>query len=213
MQLHDWGVDFAVWCTYKYLNAGPGAVGGFYIRDGLDDGGRRLAGWWGNDAKTRFEMKAEFEPTVGARGYQHSNTNILGSIPLLGTLQIIDKAGFKAMRAKGERLTEAFDALLRASPYFLSEAPKDPKKVGFRIITPDAPWRGSQLSLHIHGTDGIMPRVFAHMLRAGVVGDERMPSAIRLTPVVLYNTFTEVGQVVEILDAALAAEEKEAAAK
>jgi len=151
-------------------------------------------------------MRPEFQPTVGARGYQHSNTNILGSIPLLGTLELIDKAGFENMCKKGEKLTGALDALLRASPYYLASAPKDDKTVGFRILTPDAPWRGTQISIFLHGKDGIMPRVFDRMVAKGLVGDERHPNVIRLAPVVLYNTFSEVGRAVEILNDAIAAE-------
>lgn len=202
-ELDAWGVDFAVWCTYKYLGSGPGGVGGFYIRDGLDGSDRRLAGWWGNDPKSRFEMKADFEPTPGARGYQHSNTNILGSIPLLGTLQVIEKAGFPALREKAERLNAALDALLRASPFFLESPPADANTVGFRILTPEAPWRGTQISIFLHGRDGIMPRVFQRMIREGVVGDERQPNVIRLAPLALYNTFTDVGYAVDVFNKAL----------
>lgn len=205
MHLHDWGVDFAVWCTYKYLNAGPGAVGGYYIREGLDDAGRRLVGWWANDKESRFEMKPEFQPTKGARGFQHSNTNVLGSIPLLGTLQLIDEAGFSALRAKGDRLTAALDALLKASPFYRPTA-EDTTAVGFSIITPDMPWRGTQISILLHGSEGIMPRVFGRMVAQGLVGDERHPNVIRLAPVPLYNTFVEVGRCVEIIDEALKAE-------
>ncbi|TXT11238.1 hypothetical protein VHUM_01989 [Vanrija humicola] len=213
VELDKWNVDFAVWCTYKYLNSGPGAVGGFFIRDGLQDNNRRLAGWWGNDEKSRFEMKAEFEPTPGAKGYQHSCTNVLGSIPLLATLDIIDKAGFDNLRAKAIRLTGTLESLLRASKYYTDKEPSpNDNKAGFRILTPEAPWRGTQLSLEIHPRrEGIMPRVFERMLDAGLVGDERKPYVIRLSPVVLYNTFTEVGKAVEILNAALAAEDEELA--
>jgi kynureninase len=206
MHLHAWGVDFAVWCTYKYLNAGPGAVGGYYIRNGLDDGGRRLVGWWANDKESRFEMSPDFVPTKGARGYQHSNTNVLGSIPLLGTLELIDKAGFTALREKAIRLTAALDALLVASPFYLESVPKDNSTVGFRILTPPMPWRGTQISIFLHGALGIMPRVFGRMIDHGLVGDERQPNVIRLAPVTLYNTFTEVGRCVEILNEAMAAE-------
>lgn len=205
VKLDEWNVDIAVWCTYKYLNAGPGGVGGFFIRSGLEDTPRRLCGWWGNESKTRFEMRPEFVPTPGARGHQHSNTNILGSVPLMGTLQIIDEATFPALREKADRLTGALDALLRSSKYFLEKAPSD-DTVGFRIITPALPWRGTQISIFLHGKDKIMPRVFDRMIKQGLTGDEREPNVIRLAPVALYNTFEEVGRSVEILESALDAE-------
>ncbi|KIS01450.1 kynureninase [Cryptococcus deuterogattii 2001/935-1] len=208
-KLNEWNVDFAVWCTYKYLNAGPSAIGGFYIRSGLDDGGRRLAGWWGNDASTRFHMSSNFQPTPGAKGYQHSCTPVLSSIPLLATLQLIEAAGFSNMVEKGRRLTGSLEALLKASRYYVH--PADPKgKVGFKIITPAAPYRGTQLSLVIMPEEEhVMPKVFDRMLRMGLVGDERRPSVIRLSPVVLYNTFEEVGRAVEIIEEALREEEEE----
>ncbi|WVR05729.1 kynureninase [Kwoniella sp. DSM 27419] len=209
-KLNDWNVDFAVWCTYKYLNAGPAAIGGFYIREGLNDHGRRLAGWWGNDSASRFQMRPEFEPTPGAKGYQHSCTPVLSSIPLLATLELIDKVGFSNMVAKGRRLTGTLEQLLKASRYYKPAQ----GKVGFRILTPEAPFRGSQLSISLvpEGT-GVMPRVFAKMIEMGLVGDERFPNVIRLSPVVLYNKFEEVGRAVEILEKALQAEEEGQAGK
>lgn len=212
IQLDAWGVDLAVWCTYKYLNAGPGAIGGFFIRSGLDDNDRRLAGWWGNNAATRFEMKPEFEPTEGAKGYQHSCTSVLASIPLLGTLEIIEQAGFDKIRDKAIRLTAALESLLRQSKYLLPATPgPNDTSVGFSILTPDAPWRGTQLSVAIHNgrKAGAMPRVFERMIKAGVVGDERMPSVIRLSPVALYNTFEDVGRAVDVFEAAMAQEDDE----
>lgn len=210
IKLDEWGVDFAVWCTYKYLNSGPGGIGGFFIREGLDDNNRRLAGWWGNNAVTRFDMKPEFDPTPGAQGYMHSNTPVLSSIPLLATLELIDKVGFENMREKADRLTGTLEKLLRASKYYIADPAADEKKVGFHIITPAAPWRGTQLSLFIHPAQkGVMPRVFERMVDQGLVGDERFPYVIRLSPVVLYNTFTDVGRAVDILDSALAAEEQQ----
>lgn len=218
MKLDEWGVDLAVWCTYKYLNAGPGATGGFFIREGLEDHGRRLAGWWGVKNETRFEMKEEFEPTPGAQGYMHSNTGVLGSIPLLATLELIDKIGFENIRAKAIRLTGALDALLKTSKYYIpvDKVPtgEEDNKVGFHIITPEMPFRGTQLSLFIHpAKKGVMPRVFEKMVDQGLVGDERFPYVIRLSPVALYNTFTEVGRAVEIVNEALAAVEAEGVGK
>lgn len=168
-----------------------------------------LAGWWGNDASTRFHMSPNFQPTPGAKGYQHSCTPVLSSIPLLATLQLIEAAGFSSMVEKGRRLTGSLEALLKASRYYVH--PADPKgKIGFRIITPAAPYRGTQLSLVIMPEEEhVMPNVFDRMLRMGLVGDERRPSVIRLSPVVLYNTFEEVGRAVEIVEEALREEEEE----
>jgi kynureninase len=170
----------------------------------------RLAGWWGNDAATRFQMSPQFRPTPGAKGYQHSCTPVLSSIPLLATLEIIDKVSFSAMLAKQSVLTGSLEALLRASRFHRSGDSTPEDGVGFRILTPEAPWRGTQLSIMIlpqHEEDGAgkgaMPRVFTGMLKRGLVGDEREPSVIRLSPVVLYNTYVEVGKAVQILEEAL----------
>ena len=223
----------------RYLNSGPAGIGGYYIKSDLDDGGRRydqlnrlstdivdsLAGWWGNDAISRFQMGPTFQPTPGAKGYQHSCTPVFSSIALLATLNLIDKVGFNNMVIKGRQLTGTLETMLKASRYYrpppvpsssaFPSAEESKEKVGFRLITPSAPWRGSQLSLFItpHRKDdgagkGVMPRVFGRMIKKGLVGDEREPSVIRLSPVVLYNTFQEIGRAVEILEEALMEEEE-----
>ena len=165
-------------------------------------------------------MSPTFRPTPGAKGYQHSCTPVLSSIALLATLELIDKVGFGNMVQKGRRLTDEMERLLKASRFYIppstsftnssspssAEIGASDRKVGFYLLTPPAPWRGSQLSLFIYG-DGAMPRVFGRMVKAGLVGDEREPSVIRLSPVVLYNTFSEVGRAVEILEEALVAEQ------
>ncbi|WVW82086.1 kynureninase [Kwoniella bestiolae CBS 10118] len=204
-KLNEWDVDFAVWCTYKYLNSGPAGIGGFYVKFGVDDGGRRLAGWWGNDSATRFQMLPTFTPTPGAKGYQHSCTPVFSSIPLLATLELIDKVGFSKMLEKSKRLTGTLEQLLRSSRYY---NPKE-GKVGFKILTPEYPYRGTQLSISFLPEDkGVMPRVFSRLLKRGLVGDERYPNVIRLSPVVLYNKFEEVGRAFEIFERALKEEEE-----
>ncbi|WRT63966.1 kynureninase [Kwoniella shivajii] len=204
-KLNEWNVDFAVWCTYKYLNAGPAAIGGYYIKEGLDDGGKRLAGWWGNDAATRFQMLPEFRPTPGAKGYQHSCTPVFSSIPLLATLELIDKVGFDNMLNKSKRLTGTLEDLLKSSRYY--NPPKG--KIGFKLLTPTLPDRGTQLSISILPENkGIMPRIFSRLASNGLVGDERHPNVIRLSPVVLYNKFEEVGKAFKILEDALLEEEQ-----
>jgi kynureninase len=151
-------------------------------------------------------MAPTFRPTPGAKSFQHSCTPVLSSIPLLATLELIDKVGFPEMVAKGRRLTDTLESLLKASKYY----DRPDGQVGFRIISPAAPWRGSQLSLFITpAAQGVMPRVFNRMLKRGLVGDERQPNVIRLTPAVLYNTFEEVGKAVKILEESLEEEERE----
>jgi kynureninase len=151
-------------------------------------------------------MEPTFRPTPGAKGYQHSCTPVFSSIPLLATLELIEKAGFDAMRSKGIRLTDTLEDLLKASKFYIS--PGRERSLGFRILTPPPPWRGTQLSLFVVGDEGVMPRVFSRCLARGLVGDERHPNVIRLSPVVLYNTYQEVGRAVEILEKALEEEEQ-----
>ncbi|WWC58390.1 kynureninase [Kwoniella dejecticola CBS 10117] len=205
-RLNEWDVDFAVWCTYKYLNSGPAGIGGFYVKDGLDDGGRRLAGWWGNDSATRFQMLPQFNPTPGAKGYQHSCTPVLSSIPLLATLELIDTVGFDKMLKKQKSLTGTLETLLKSSKYYGRSSEEE---VGFKILTPEYPYRGTQLSVSLLPENkGVMPRVFSRLVKNGLIGDERYPNVIRLSPVVLYNKFEEVGRAVMILEDALRAEEE-----
>ena len=153
-------------------------------------------------------MSPTFRPTPGAKGYQHSCTPVLSSIPLLATLELIEKADFTAMRQKGTDLTNTLEALLKSYPFYRPSSSTGKEEVGFTIITPPAPWRGTQLSIFVLGPEGVMPRVFERCLRKGLVGDERNPNVIRLSPVVLYNTFEEVGRAVEILEEALKGEQE-----
>lgn len=158
-------------------------------------------------------MEPTFRPTPGAKGYQHSCTPVLSSIPLLATLELVDKADFGKMREKGIQLTNTLESLLRQSKYYLGSgsggSSGSKQQLGFKIITPEAPWRGTQLSLSVIGPDGSMPKVFAHCLKMGLVGDERFPTVIRLSPVVLYNTFQEVGRAADIWDKAFETYEHE----
>jgi kynureninase len=183
LRLHDWGVDFAVWCSYKYLNAGPGAVGGAFVheRHGHNLDLPRLAGWWGNDPATRFRMQLErdFVPRAGADGWQVSNPPVLALAPLRASLGLFDEATMPALRAKSERLTGYLLDLLGLLP--LSHCV---------ILTPREPARrGCQVSLRIPDR----PREAHKALQAaGVVCDFREPDVIRAAPVPLYNTFSEV---------------------
>jgi kynureninase len=178
LRLHDWRVDFAVWCSYKYLNGGPGAVGGCYVREnhGNNPGMPRLAGWWGNDPTTRFRMDSEreFVPRPGADGWQVSNPPILAMAPLRASLEIFDRATMSALRAKSERLTGYLQELLADYPMI---TPKDPKQ------------RGCQISLRV---DDRPQELLTALGREGIVCDFRPPNIIRVAPVPLYNTFEDV---------------------
>lgn len=192
LRLHDWGVDFAVWCTYKYLNAGPGNLAGCFVHErharAVDL--PRFAGWWGHDPETRFRMGPEFDPAPGAAGWQLSNPPILPLAALRASLDVFDAAGMDALRAKSERLTGFLGEILAA---------RFAERV--RVITPAEPEaRGCQLSLVI-GTEG--RKVFEGLTRAGVIADWREPDVIRVAPAPLYNTFGEVARFCELLDAAL----------
>jgi kynureninase len=193
LRLHDWQVDFAVWCSYKYLNSGPGAVAGCFVheRHGHDIHLPRLAGWWGNDPATRFRMHLEpgFVPQPGAAGWQVSNPPILSLAPLRASLALFDAAGMEALRAKSDRLTGYLE-------YLLDQL--SPGRV--EVITPrDPARRGCQLSMVIHER----PReLLAALGMAGVVCDFREPNVIRVAPVPLYNTFAEVWAFARVLAAA-----------
>ncbi|MHC4220522.1 MAG: kynureninase [Planctomycetota bacterium] len=190
LQLHDWDVDFAAWCSYKYLNAGPGAVAGCFVheRHGADGRLPRYAGWWGDDPETRFQMhlKEDFVAQPGAAGWQISNPPILAMAPLRASLDIFDEAGMEALRRKSVLLT----GYLR---YLLERAPSE----RFEIITPAEPdAQGCQLSVLVHD----QPHTHHEALLAeGVVCDFREPNVIRVAPAPLYNTFHEVWRFSRIL--------------
>ena len=190
LQLHDWGVDFAVWCSYKYLNSGPGAIAGCFVHEKhwRDADLPRFAGWWGNDPEKRFLMHLlpDFEPVKGASGWQISNPPILSAAPLRASLELFDAAGMSALRAKSEKLTGYLQ-------YLLGRLPAD----RFEVITPGAPERrGCQLSILIHDRPKEYHRA---LLDAGVVCDFRAPNIVRVAPVPLYNTFHEVWRFAEAL--------------
>jgi kynureninase len=190
LRLHDWQVDFGVWCSYKYLNSGPGAVAGCFVHE--KHGRRldlpRLAGWWGHDPATRFRMHLEpdWSPPPGADGWQLSNPPILALAPLRASLELFDEATMPALRARSERMTGYLEYLLDRLP-----------AGRYEIITPRDPvQRGCQLSLLVHDR----PRELLRVLEAeGVVCDFREPNVIRVAPTPLYNTFAEVWRFAEIL--------------
>ncbi len=193
LSLHSDGADFAVWCSYKYLNSGPGAVAGAFVheRHGANHDLLRLAGWWGHNEKQRFQMKKGFVPMPGVDGWQLSNFPVLNGAAHLASLRIFEQAGMKALRKKSVLLTGYLEYLLSAMQ----------KPDLFSVITPHPPAeRGCQLSILMikNGT-----RVFRHLTKAGVVADWREPNVIRIAPVPLYNTFEEVFKFATIFRQAL----------
>ena len=196
LRLHDWDVDFAAWCSYKYVNAGPGAIAGCFVheRHGSDVRLPRMAGWWGNDPRTRFHMDRErdFVPRSGADGWQLSNPPILAMAPLRASLQIFEEAGMESLRRKSVVLTGYLEWLLDRTA-----------KHRVEIITPrDPDARGCQLSLRVLDRP---EDVRAALESAGVVLDFRPPDVLRVAPVPLYNTFHEVWRFAQLLgDGALA---------
>jgi len=190
LHLHDWNVDFAVWCTYKYLNAGPGNNGGAFVheRHASDPGLPRLAGWWGHSEEERFRMKKGFKPMYGADGWQLSNVNILSTAVQRAALEITVEAGMDKLRAKSMKLTAFLEECILSL---------DPEGERIKIITPATPEaRGCQLSM-LSARYG--KKLFEKLTDAGIVVDWREPDVIRVAPAPLYNTFGEVYRFYEIL--------------
>jgi kynureninase len=187
--LHDSGADFAVWCTYKYLNAGPGSIAGCFVheRHARRFDLPRLAGWWGHNKQTRFNMRHDFDPLPGAEGWQLSNPPILPLAPLRASLDIFEAATMPALRQKSLLLTNYLEFLITQ----LSQN-------SIRIITPTAPaQRGCQLSIQVINADKTL---FQRVTAAGVIADWREPDVIRVAPVPLYNTFSDVYAFANTLD-------------
>jgi kynureninase len=194
LQLHDWNVDFAVWCSYKYLNAGPGAIGGAFVHEKhFAQEPNRLSGWWGPDPKTRYQMRPDFEPAAGAAGWAVSNPPIFSAAPLIASLDMFRAAGIDELRAKSMRMTAYAERLVNARGL------KD-----VQIITPSNPEeRGCQLSLRVTGGPRRGRRVFDALGDHGIVCDWREPDIIRIAPVPFYNRFIDIHEFVEELADAL----------
>ena len=189
LQLHDDGADFAVWCHYKYLNAGPGAVAGCFVHERHANTDRpRFAGWWGHDRDTRFQMGPDFVATPGAEGWQLSNPPVLAMAPLLASLELFDKAGgMTALRGKSLKLTGLLEALILTR---LADT--------LQIVTPRQPERsGCQLSLRVSGGRERGRELFEYLASVGVLGDWREPDVIRISPAPMYNRFMDVYRLVE----------------
>ena len=192
LKLHDWGPDFAVWCSYKYLNGGPGCVAGCFVHERHAHAWDlpRFAGWWGHDERSRFEMGPTFQPMFGAEGWQLSNPSILSLAVLRASMEIFHKAGIDRLRAKSESLTAYLEFLLSQEP-----------SPNFSVITPrEKARRGAQLSIRItkNGKD-----VCESLAKEGIIGDWREPDTFRVAPAPLYNSYHDVCRFVERFVAAM----------
>ena len=188
LELHHWDVDFAAWCNYKYINAGPGSVASVFVnaKHSLREDLPRFAGWWGHTRETRFDMPSKFVPIPGAEGWQISNTNVFSATPLLPSLELFDEVGMTVLREKSIKLTGYLEYLL---DQINSEA--------FTVITPREPeQRGCQLSLRFE-SDG--DKIHKYLTEKNVMCDYREPGVIRVAPAPFYNSFSEVYRFVKIL--------------
>ncbi|GAA4037669.1 kynureninase [Hymenobacter glaciei] len=187
LHLHDWDVDFACWCTYKYLNSGPGGTSGVFVHERFAERPDfvRLAGWWGHDASERFKMKKGFRPMPGAAGWQLSNGQIFPMAIHAASLAIVERAGgMPALRRKSEQLTARLESHIRGLGLPTSK---------LEIITPTDPaQRGCQLSVLVHERGR---ELFDFLAAQGIIADWREPNVIRLAPVPLYNSFADVDRV------------------
>ncbi|MGB0146966.1 MAG: kynureninase [Flavobacteriaceae bacterium] len=190
--LHENQVDFAVWCTYKYLNSGPGSLGGVFVhqRHAHANESPRFTGWWGHNKETRFKMRDKFDPIPGAEGWQLSNPPILSMAAIRASLDLFDRAGMKSLREKSIKLTG-----------FLADSLNALSHDKIRILTPiDPVQRGAQLSLQIKNSDKTLHQKLTDL---GVVSDWREPDVIRVAPAPLYNSFQDVHEFVQRLSQCL----------
>ena len=189
LELHDWGIDFASWCTYKYLNAGPGSIAGYFVnhKHHTDKTLIRLAGWWGNDPDTRFDMHGQehFIPRQSADGWKTSNPSLLAMIPLKESLEMFADHGMVALRERSIRLTEYFEKGVKAIKNISSITPTDPKR------------RGCQISVRVSGSASDLEE---KLIGCGVVPDARDPDILRFAPVPMYTTFSDIARAVQELD-------------
>ncbi len=179
--LHETGADFAVWCTYKYLNSGPGSLGGCFVheRHANNENLNRFAGWWGHNKQTRFNMRHEFDALPGAEGWQLSNPPILSMAAIRASLDTFAEAGFENLRKKSEKLTGYLEFLL-----------DEMQNESINVITPRNPEeRGCQLSIQVKNAD---KNLHTKLTKAGVISDWREPDVIRVAPAPLYNSFEDV---------------------
>lgn len=204
LNLHEWDVDFAAWCSYKYLNSGPGGIAGIFVNERFTKNNSkenftpRLAGWWGNNSEDRFKMLEVFDPIKSALSFRQSNPSVIDSVSLKSSLELFKKVGgITTLRKKSLKLTAFLEGILTKSKYYISDVAEEDKKIGFKILTPKDPEkRGCQLSLlfvphHDEKSENIMERVFKYLHDHAIICDERRPDVIRIAPLPLYNTFEE----------------------
>jgi kynureninase len=192
LKLHEWDVDFAAWCSYKYLNSGPGSVGGVFVNErfAADDSLPRFAGWWGHDEKERFKMLKGYKPEYGAAGWQVSNAPVLSMSVHKASLEIFARAGMQCITDKGKQLNAYLEFVIR-------DVLRTNTQIQLEIITPQAPERGCQISL-LSGDNG--KNLFDYMTANGVIADWRNPNVIRMAPVALYNSFEDIYLFGQILN-------------
>ncbi|GFD93977.1 kynureninase [Alteromonas sp. KUL156] len=187
-ELHDSGIDFAAWCTYKYLNSGPGSLAGLFVHEKHAHNKElpRFAGWWNHNKETRFNMRQPFDVMPGAEGWQLSNPPILSMAAIRASLDMFEEVGMEALRAKSEKLTGYFE-------YLINQIDTD----RIKIITPSNPKeRGCQLSIQVKNADKSLHK---KLTENNIITDWREPDVIRCAPVPMYNSFEDVYRMVEIL--------------
>jgi len=191
LKLHEWNVDFACWCSYKYMNAGPGSVAGYFVHEKhhTNKDLNRFGGWYGHNKERRFLMEPEYTPNEGALGWQSSCTGVLAMAPYLASVEMFDEIGMEALAEKRNLITAYLE--------FIVEETAKETGTNLEIITPKNPAeRGSQLSVVLHGEG---KELFHYLMKQGVVTDWREPAVIRLAPVPLYTTFEEMYDFGQIL--------------
>ncbi|EKF54581.1 kynureninase [Galbibacter marinus] len=194
LELHNWEVDFAAWCSYKYMNSGPGNASGVFINQKYHNRKdiARFEGWWGTKKETRFQMKPEFEPMENADAWQISNPAVMTMAPYLASLEMFEEVGMQALNAKSKTLTGYLEFILDD----INSENKNQKTL--EIITPKD--RGCQLSLFVHGKGR---ELFDYLMNNGVIVDWREPNVIRLAPVPFYNSFEDLYEFGQILKAGI----------
>jgi kynureninase len=194
LDLHDWNVDFAAWCSYKYMNSGPGNASGCFVHETHHQSNLpRFAGWWGHNKERRFKMEPQFEPVQGAHGWQVSNLPILSLAPYLASIEIFDEVGMDALIEKRDIITSYLEFILKEIAQEVGSA--------FEIITPAIPTaRACQLSVFLHGEGRSL---FDYLMKNGVITDWREPNVIRLAPVPLYTSYEDMYRFGQILKAGI----------
>ena len=196
LQLNDWKVDFAAWCSYKYMNSGPGNASGCFVHEmhHNDSDLPRFAGWWGHNKERRFKMEPKFDPVRGAEGWQISNLPILSLAPYLASVEMFAEVGMDKLIAKRDVLTSYLE-------FILQEIDKELESAEFEIITPSNPdERACQLSVYLHGQGR---ELFDRLMKNGVITDWREPNVIRLAPAPFYCSFEDMYEFGQILKQAI----------